>query len=87
MCATYMGIVCDATYTSPIANEHSISISTMCHYIPNFEGNKEKLMGMSVTELSKEMVYIICTYTFVRKYVNNVGGTWIATFVNHYSLT
>lgn len=31
--------------------------------------------------------HLVCNYTFTRKYINNIGGPWIATFVNHYTVS
>lgn len=40
-----------------------------------------------VTEFTTTVDNIICNYTFIRKYVDNVGGPWIVTFVNHHSMS
>lgn len=59
--------------------EHFIEIKMICHYIPNLA---EK---MRLQEIPKLTDLLVCNYTFTRKYVNNVGGSWIASFVNHYT--
>ncbi|EZA48956.1 hypothetical protein X777_12402 [Ooceraea biroi] len=71
--------------TDKTGDEHSIEISIICHYFPDLDV-KQKPMNMSMSELQKDITYVVCHYTFVRKYVNNVGGPWIVTFVNHYSV-
>ncbi|KAL0134813.1 hypothetical protein PUN28_001527 [Cardiocondyla obscurior] len=67
--------------------ESYIEIKTICHYIPNKAEQKEILDSItSFSDLSKLKELLICNYVFTRKYVNNVGGPWIATFINHYSV-
>lgn len=55
------------------------------HYLPG-----SYIAGMTQEDTVKDAFLtkksLICNYTFFRKYVNNVGDSWIATFVNHYSL-
>lgn len=67
--------------------EHSIEIKMICHYIPEMA---ERTKGLDIASVIKDMsklgFLLVCNYTFTRKYVNNVGGSWIATFVNHYSI-
>ncbi|XP_014476753.1 PREDICTED: uncharacterized protein C2orf47, mitochondrial-like [Dinoponera quadriceps] len=68
-------------------NEHSIEITTTCHYIPGFgKAKKEKMFRTGFAELT-EHAHLVCNYTFTRKYVNNIGGPWIATLVNHFTLS
>ncbi|KAL6259159.1 hypothetical protein P5V15_009080 [Pogonomyrmex californicus] len=77
-------VLCDmAVHTT--GEEHSIEVKAICQYIPGF-GNEKKTDMMSVTQFFQRGKFLVCNYTFVRKYVNNVGGPWIATFVNHYSI-
>ncbi|XP_024890561.1 uncharacterized protein LOC112466609 [Temnothorax curvispinosus] len=64
--------------------EHSIEIKTICHYIPEKAKKQQRLQTM--TDILKLEDLVMCNYTFTRKYVNNIGGPWIATFVNHYSI-
>jgi len=68
--------------------EHSIQIKMICHYIPGMAEKKKRLEEGSemFANLSKLADLLVCNYTFTRKYVNNIGGPWIATFVNHYSI-
>lgn len=66
--------------------EHSIQFKMICHYIPGLVEKKKKMWEeTSFSDFSKLENLLVCNYTFTRKYVNNVGGSWIATFVNHYS--
>ncbi|XP_018376473.1 PREDICTED: uncharacterized protein LOC108769784 [Trachymyrmex cornetzi] len=77
-------ILSDISAETDIYN--SIQIKTIFHYIPGM-GEKKKLEPASTfTDISKFGDMLICNYIFTRKYVNNVGGSWIATFVNHYSI-
>ncbi|KAL6438086.1 hypothetical protein ACFW04_004375 [Cataglyphis niger] len=67
-----------------VGEEHSIKITIICHYIQGLAEKKNKMMtGMIDFTIAK---HLICNYTFTRKYVNNIGGPWIATFVNHYTM-
>lgn len=66
--------------------EHLIEIKFICHYVPGI--NEKKKRGeetFSLFDLQTEGL-IVCNYTFTRKYLNNVGGPWLATFVNHYGV-
>lgn len=65
--------------------EHSIQFKMICHYIPGLAEKKKIWEEAPFSNLSKFNYFLVCNYTFARKYVNNVGGPWIATFVNHYS--
>jgi len=47
---------------------------------------EKKKLQSAFTDISKFGDMLVCNYTFTRKYVNNVGGSWIATFVNHFSI-
>ncbi|XP_012062273.1 PREDICTED: uncharacterized protein LOC105625253 [Atta cephalotes] len=64
--------------------DHSIQIKTIFHYIPGMA--EKKKLESAFTDISKFGDMLVCNYTFTRKYVNNVGGSWIATFVNHFSI-
>lgn len=67
--------------------EHSIEIKVVCHYIPEMAERTKTLDTAAIfTDMSKLGFLLVCNYTFTRKYVNNVGGSWIATFVNHFSI-
>ncbi|XP_020289930.1 uncharacterized protein LOC109857727 isoform X2 [Pseudomyrmex gracilis] len=69
-----------------VGDEHSIKVTITCHYIPGLAEKKEKLMSKGFLDFSTPPDHLVCNYTFTRKYVNNVGGPWIATFVNHYTV-
>jgi len=72
--------------------EHSIEIKIILHYIPAKTRDKLKTTFKAtfkptfknITQIMNSE-FLVCNYTFTRKYVNNVGGPWIATFVNHYT--
>lgn len=66
-----------------VDKEHSIEIKIILHYIPAKTRNKLKTATF-IDRINPEKI-LICNYTFTRKYVNNVGGPWIATFVNHFT--
>ncbi|KAG5317424.1 MAIP1 protein, partial [Pseudoatta argentina] len=63
--------------------DHSVQIKIILHYIP---GMAERKSAFTFADMSKFTKILVCNYTFTRKYVNNIGGSWIATFVNHYSI-
>lgn len=65
-------------------DEHSIEITTTCHYVQGKK--KDSPMNNIFIEFTLSKANLVCSYTFTRKYVNNVGGPWIATFVNHYTM-
>ncbi|KAG5317006.1 MAIP1 protein, partial [Acromyrmex heyeri] len=46
----------------------------------------ERKSAFTFADMSNFTKILVCNYTFTRKYVNNIGGSWIATFVNHYSI-
>lgn len=80
-------VLCDIAVKTD--EEHSIQIKLMCHYIPDYAEKKKKMevdspRNVSFTSVLKD--FLVCNYTFTRKYVNNIGGPWIATFINHYSV-
>ncbi|XP_011864708.1 PREDICTED: uncharacterized protein LOC105560314 [Vollenhovia emeryi] len=62
--------------------EHSIEIKTLCTYFP--AGRYKDLTKLSINTMLSANLF--CNYTFIRKYVNNVGSPWIVTFVNHCTL-
>lgn len=68
--------------------EHSIEMKVIYHHAPDFaeQVKSSGKMGAFILFPSTLRDSLICNYIFVRKYVNNVGGPWIATFVNHYSI-
>ncbi|XP_072756310.1 m-AAA protease-interacting protein 1, mitochondrial [Anoplolepis gracilipes] len=68
-----------------VDEEHSIQITTSCHYIQGLAEKKSKIMS-GVLDFTAMTKHIVCNYTFTRKYVNNIGGPWIASFVNHYTM-
>ncbi|XP_032663925.1 m-AAA protease-interacting protein 1, mitochondrial isoform X2 [Odontomachus brunneus] len=72
--------------TSSTSSEHSIEIATMCHYMPSNIDKRSKTLGPVYMEYALAANQLICNYKFIRKYVNNIGGPWIATFVNHYTV-
>ncbi|XP_011158660.1 uncharacterized protein LOC105195111 isoform X1 [Solenopsis invicta] len=77
-------VLCDIAATTD--KEHSIEFKMICHYIPGMTEKKQMLERANFTDLSKLGNLLVCNYTFTRKYVNNIGGSWIATFVNHFSI-
>lgn len=75
---------------SSIGSEHSIEIATTCHYMPGLSEIRNKLLGEKFQDLKKNSEsykFLACNYRFTRNYVNNVGGPWIATLVNHFSMS
>lgn len=71
---------------STIGSEHSIEITTTVYYVPGIHttGKFDTTGAKLSAYVSSDSDFLVCNYTFTRKYVNNVGGPWIATFVNHY---
>ncbi|KAM0735614.1 m-AAA protease-interacting protein 1, mitochondrial [Formica fusca] len=69
-----------------IGEEHSIKITIICHYIQGLAEKKNKMMS-GMVDFTTSTKHLVCNYTFTRKYVNNIGGPWIATFVNHYTVS
>ncbi|CAL1688792.1 unnamed protein product [Lasius platythorax] len=69
-----------------IGEEHSIKITIICHYVQGLAEKRNKIMG-GVIDFTTSTEHLVCNYTFIRKYVNNIGGPWIATFVNHYTVS
>ncbi|XP_018405557.1 PREDICTED: uncharacterized protein C2orf47 homolog, mitochondrial-like [Cyphomyrmex costatus] len=76
-------ILCDIS--AETNEDHSIQVKTIFHYVPGMI-KKKKLESFTFTDISNVRDMLICNYTFTRKYINNIGGPWIATFVNHYSI-
>lgn len=79
----YMLSDIDAT----VGEEHSIKITTICHYIQGLAEKKNKMMMSGLIDFTTSTKHLVCNYTFTRKYINNIGGPWIATFVNHYTVS
>ena len=67
-------------------DEHSIIITTTCHYVQGLGKKKESILNNKFVEFTLSKTNLVCNYIFTRKYVNNVGGPWISTFVNHYTI-
>lgn len=72
---------------SHTGEEHSIKITTICHYIQGLAEKKNKMMMSGLIDFTTSTKHLVCNYTFTRKYINNIGGPWIATFVNHYTVS
>ncbi|KAG5313435.1 MAIP1 protein, partial [Acromyrmex insinuator] len=66
--------------------DHSVQIKMILHYIPGMAERKNRKSAFTFADMSKFTNILVCNYTFTRNYVNNIGGSWIATFVNHYSI-
>ncbi|XP_012522763.1 uncharacterized protein LOC105828795 [Monomorium pharaonis] len=77
-------VLCDIAATTT-DEEHSIEFKMICHYFPTDMVERKMLENLTFKDFSKLESFLICNYTFTRKYVNNIGGSWIATFVNHFS--
>lgn len=70
-----------------VDNECSIKITIICHYIQGLVEKKNKATMSGLIDFTTSTKHLVCNYTFTRKYVNNIGGPWIATFVNHYTVS
>lgn len=68
-----------------VGDEDFIEITIISHYIQGFKEKRRNMDTMNLLQLSSTRP-LVCNYKFARKYVNNIGGPWIATFVNHYSV-
>lgn len=69
-----------------LGEEHSIKITIICHYIQGLAEKKNKIMS-GIIDFTTSTEHLVCNYTFIRKYVNNIGGPWIASLVNHYTVS
>ncbi|XP_011144261.1 uncharacterized protein LOC105186022 [Harpegnathos saltator] len=77
----------DITATTSSSSEHSIAVTTICHYSPNFDRRSYKTSTESFIKVGLLTDHLVCNYTFTRKYVNNIGSSWIATLVNHFTMS
>ncbi|XP_076276069.1 uncharacterized protein LOC143206995 isoform X2 [Lasioglossum baleicum] len=68
-----------------------LEISQLGYYLPSTPGSDESQnveKRMFVTENGVERLgLMVFNYTFQRNYKNGIGGPWIATVVNHFSIT
>ncbi|XP_076676103.1 m-AAA protease-interacting protein 1, mitochondrial isoform X1 [Andrena cerasifolii] len=70
--------------------EQTVEISQLVFYVrepDKSESNMEQEIGSIdhfITQFQRAKC-IACNYTFQRTYTNGIGGSWVATVVNHFS--
>ncbi|XP_076642036.1 uncharacterized protein LOC143352897 isoform X2 [Halictus rubicundus] len=71
--------------------DYILEISQLGYYLPGLQDSQNSdnvERRMFITENGVEKLgLMVFNYTFQRNYKNGIGGPWMATVVNHFSIT